>query len=342
MLINEIDTKDISVVVQGAIDKEYTPLCLKSIRKYLPESEIILSTWQNSEVNNLDYDILVLNEDPGYSLMSPFEVNNIKRQIVSTINGIKKSSRNYILKIRTDISLYGNRFLKFFRKYNKFNYDYKFVKERILVSSLPTRDPMDWEAPFCVSDWITFGLKGDSILLWDIKFPTYEEENWFNIHPRDIKVLYSYDALVARFNPEQHIIISFIKKFMKEIYCDNMFDNNDKAVKLNINILVNNFLVLSPKLYNFKFLKPLRNGDWYHILTYNKWLKYYNNEFNKRKIIPIDFEKLSYVKHMYNAKKRYFNNALKIENSKLRALKYIVNNKIQIIIILLFVYMTLI
>lgn len=41
MVINIIDTKDISVVVQGAIDKGYTPLCLKSIRKYLPESEII-------------------------------------------------------------------------------------------------------------------------------------------------------------------------------------------------------------------------------------------------------------------------------------------------------------
>ena len=45
MIVNGIDKKDISVVVQGAIDKEWTPLCLKSIRKYLPESEIILSTW---------------------------------------------------------------------------------------------------------------------------------------------------------------------------------------------------------------------------------------------------------------------------------------------------------
>ena len=64
MLINNIDTKDISVVVQGAIDKGYTPLCLKSIIKYLPESEIILSTWEGREVDNLDYDVLILSEDP--------------------------------------------------------------------------------------------------------------------------------------------------------------------------------------------------------------------------------------------------------------------------------------
>lgn len=329
MLINGIDTKDISVVVQGAIDKEYTPLCLKSIRKYLPESEIILSTWEGSEVENLDYDILVLNKDPGGFLMSPSEINNVKRQIISTINGINKSNRNYILKIRTDMCLCGNKFLHFFSKYNKFNYDYKFVEQRILVSSLPTRNPIDWETPYCISDWITFGFKKDTVLLWDIKFPSYEEENWFNIHPKDIKILYSYDVLIARFNPEQHIIISFIKKFMKDVYCNNMFDNNNKAIELNINILINNFLVLSPKLYNFKFLKPLRNGDWYHILTHNKWLKYYNKTFNeKRKLISIDFEKLSYIKHIYNAKKRYYNNGLKIENNKLKALRYILNNKI--------------
>lgn len=63
MVINVIDTKDISVVVQGAIDKGYTPLCLKSIRKYLSESEIILSTWEESDVENLGYDVLVLNKD---------------------------------------------------------------------------------------------------------------------------------------------------------------------------------------------------------------------------------------------------------------------------------------
>ena len=36
----------------------------------------------------------------------------------------------------------------------------------------------------------------------------------------------------------------------------------------------------------------------------------------------IDFEKLSYIKHIYNAKRRYYNNGLKIESNKLKALKY--------------------
>ena len=40
-----IKSEDISVVVQGAIVSNLTNNCLKSIRKYLPKAEIILSTW---------------------------------------------------------------------------------------------------------------------------------------------------------------------------------------------------------------------------------------------------------------------------------------------------------
>ena len=63
--MSKIKSKDISVVVQGAINSEVTPKCLESIRKYLPEAEIILSTWEGSDVVGLDYDKLVLNKDPG-------------------------------------------------------------------------------------------------------------------------------------------------------------------------------------------------------------------------------------------------------------------------------------
>ena len=38
--------KNISVVVQGPILPFQTAICLKSIRKFLPKAEIILSTWE--------------------------------------------------------------------------------------------------------------------------------------------------------------------------------------------------------------------------------------------------------------------------------------------------------
>ena len=52
-----ISSEEISVVVQGPLDKELTFECLSSIRKWLPGSEIILSSWQNSDTNELIYEL---------------------------------------------------------------------------------------------------------------------------------------------------------------------------------------------------------------------------------------------------------------------------------------------
>ena len=49
-----MDTKDISVIVQGAINKNETIKCLQSIRQYLPGAEIILSTWEGSNITDLE------------------------------------------------------------------------------------------------------------------------------------------------------------------------------------------------------------------------------------------------------------------------------------------------
>ena len=113
-----IKSKDISVVVQGAVDKS-TKKCLNSIRKYLPQAEIILSTWEGSNLKGLKYDILVPNKDPGGVLICPKTklYNNLNRQLLSTQNGLKKANRKYTIKFRTDFYLRGKEFLKYFDKF---------------------------------------------------------------------------------------------------------------------------------------------------------------------------------------------------------------------------------
>ena len=44
-LKDDIRTEEISFVIQGPIFPEYTEAVCKSIRKFAPGSEIILSTW---------------------------------------------------------------------------------------------------------------------------------------------------------------------------------------------------------------------------------------------------------------------------------------------------------
>ena len=74
-----MDTKDISVIVQGAINKNETIKCLQSIRQYLPGAEIILSTWEGSNITDLDYDNLILSKDPGAA------IRNLLKRLFITI-----------------------------------------------------------------------------------------------------------------------------------------------------------------------------------------------------------------------------------------------------------------
>jgi hypothetical protein len=102
-----ISSKDISVVVQGPIHKQdnLTKRVLESVRTHLPDAELILSTWKGSEVDGLNYDILVENHDPGTinNFLSGSE--NFLRQVTSTFSRLQASSRKYVLKSRTDVLL---------------------------------------------------------------------------------------------------------------------------------------------------------------------------------------------------------------------------------------------
>ena len=53
---NNIKSEEISVIVQGPIHKKRTKKTLQSIRTNLPNAEIILSTWEGSDVKGLDFD----------------------------------------------------------------------------------------------------------------------------------------------------------------------------------------------------------------------------------------------------------------------------------------------
>ena len=68
-----VNFEEISVVVSGPVifveNNEgrfnATSLGCKSIRKRLPGAEIVFSTWENEDVSEIDYDILVRSEDVG-------------------------------------------------------------------------------------------------------------------------------------------------------------------------------------------------------------------------------------------------------------------------------------
>jgi len=245
---------DISVVVQGGINRELTQKCLKSIRKYLPEAEIILSTWDGSEVLGLDYDILVLNKDPGgikhdYAIYNaPRSMNNFNRQLVSTQNGIKKANRKYILKLRTDLELTSAGFLNYWDEFSCRCEQYKLFNHRVLCSCLYSRENScqsgtGYPTPFHPSDFWFFG-ESEDLKNYFLSCPMQTKEessNWSFKYPTRVP----YFTALWRYAPEQTFCLNWVKKYYPNIQFDDWSDWNQENITLSNNILYNNFIFLS-------------------------------------------------------------------------------------------------
>ena len=242
-----ISSKDISVVVQGKIEPKYIGKCLKSIRKHLPEARIILSTWENEPVHNLDFDLLVINKDPGAFVFTiDGKYQNLNRQIVSTLNGIKKTSRKYVLKLRSDMLIRGTKFLSYFAKYQKRNKYCNILQERVLINSLYTRKPFSKNVPFLFhpSDWVMFGLKEDLLNIWDIPLaPEPQTSVYFKNHSNLSHVKGCY----TRWHAEQYIWMSFLHKNGIDFQFDNYMTYSPELAELSELSLVNNTLLLEYK-----------------------------------------------------------------------------------------------
>ena len=328
----KINSNEISVIVQGPVSETETLKCLKSVRRHLPEAEIILSTWEGSDISSFDglYDILVENKDPGNALLRENAgkklYNNLNRQLLSTQEGLKKASRKYAMKLRSDMILADDRFLNSFDRFQKHSENYVLFKHKILTCSLFTRFYIYCSAidkkiliPFHISDWWFFGLKEDIDKYFletePVKEPDFStyfsfEENKNKPNP--------YGKVKIKFAPEQYFGYSCFSRNFKDIYMQDSADFNDELCEKARQCLVNNFVILEFKhsgiyLNKYPYSKnEIMTGDQYMDL-YNfyryesEYKKYCDNDY----IITSDKqlfenEKLSYqylkiYKHFYKS-----------------------------------------
>ena len=307
-----INSKDISVVVQGAINKELTPKCLKSIRKYLPEAEIILSTWEGSDVSELDYNLLVLNKDPGgvkhdYAIYNtPRSMNNFNRQLVSTQKGIAKASCKYILKLRTDLELTSSNFLDYWDAFNCRDEEYKIFNHRVLCSCLYSREHScqsgsGYPTPFHPSDFWFFGLT-DDLKNYFLNSPLQTKEeggNWVFKYPTRVP----YFTPLWKYAPEQMFCVNWVKKYYPDLQFEDWSDWNTENIELSNNILYNNFIFLgyeqsgiySKKHSEAEAIQNIIQG----LITYKKFQDRYKEYCDNNYIIkkaPKDY-KIKLKKH---------------------------------------------
>ncbi len=289
-----ISVKEISVVVQGAIDKQLTPKCLESIRKYLPGAEIILSTWEGSDADGLDYDELLLNRDPGgykhdFAIYNqPRSMNNFNRQLVSTQNGVKKASRKYCLKLRSDIILKSASFLEYWEKFEIRDSKYELFSHRVLCGSLFSRENScqsgtGFPVPFHPSDFWFFGLIKD---LEDYfrgcpRQSEKEASNWNFKYPSRLP----YTTPLWRFAPEQCLCVNWVKKYYPDLQFEDWSDWSPETIELSNNILYNNFIFLGfeqSDIYSAKYLdvEAIKNKI-QGLITYRHFQEQYKNYCDK-------------------------------------------------------------
>ena len=297
-----INSNNISIVVQGAIDKKNTPECLKSIRKYLPEAEIVLSTWEGSNTEGLDYDVLVLNQDPKalvYNFVDDIK-NNFNRQLVSTQNGIEKITRPYCLKLRSDLLILNNDLLNYFEMFATRNNDYKIFEKKILCCSIYSREKScqmigtGSPTPFHPSDFWLFGLTKDlKDYFSDCLMQTPNEAgNWNFKYPNRLP----YTSMLWRFAPEQFFCVNWVKKHFPNLQFEDWSDWNADNIELSNNILYNNFIFLGLKqsgIYSPKHAWAFENEDKIQgLITYKHFQEQYKKYCDKSYQIPK--EKINY------------------------------------------------
>lgn len=259
-----MNAEHISVVVQGAVGAD-TAGCLKSIRKYLPEAQIILSTWENSNVSSLDglYDVLLLNKDPGAEVFDDFEnkANNLNRIIVSSRNGIACATRKYVLRLRSDLEIKNTKFLKLIDNFTVRNNEASLFKQRIFAYDIfsikyDVKNKIQQRALFHISDWCYFGLKEDLEEFFNIPLVIEPDfSRYFTNHEKQIDDIHT--TRLWKMSPEQYFVSQNAMKIFSDLDFQNYLDINEKNIKISEDFIINNFRVFSKSEWGIYTTKKL-------------------------------------------------------------------------------------
>ena len=290
----DIGYDEISVVIQGAIDKEYTPLSVQSVRRFLPGARIILSTWEDTDVTQIDYDEVVFNKDPG----APFfdKVNgsrhydNRNRLLVSTQGGVARATTKYTLKMRSDCILAGDGIVRNYGRYPKKTNELCLFKNKLVVGEQCNIMKLlfsDSCRPyvFHVSDWFCFGLTEDvQSYFIGTEIETAEQmtawhyKNDLYIPPDDIMGR----SASPRYNSEQYYFLSALRRKF-DIPYEDASDYSEEIERMSRVAIINNFEIVNIRDHEVINAKKQNKQAWNledsknaEFFTNTKYEKYYH------------------------------------------------------------------
>lgn len=245
-----IKSSDVSVIIQGPILNEITKKSIESINKYFPDSQIIISTWENEKTNGLFADKIIKSRDPGslkMTLGKRIRFNNTNRMIISTREGLKIADRKFSVRIRSDMFFNSNKLLRILEQ-KDFQAPDRYIEKRIIV--LQSHHPFRSPAIFAISDWFYAGLTVDLQKLYDL--PTQSLET-FELSKES--GLASWEKNITA---EQYIWKSFLIKLKEYSYVNTltyMKQNDIKLKKLYLKSILDFLIICNPKSVGVDSLK---------------------------------------------------------------------------------------
>lgn len=283
--MTEIKNSDITFLIQGQFNEAIKPN-LENINKLFPGSKVIFSTVESSREVEFKVDKFIVSEDPGnfhYSKQEGSGLNNINRQLVNTINGLRAVETKYAFKLRSDFIIYSRDFLNCYDSFVFTLNDSSFFSHHILACSYFTRSPRSARPyPFHISDLCFFGLTTDLLNLFDIPLmPDCEVE----VKKNDLSFLQN------RYFPEQYLFINFLRKVGREVNCEFTNDVNEQNIIDTEKLFAFNFILLNFEQFGVQptkntFSKKGRANTFRTCITHVEWLRLYKKYVDPNFDVP--------------------------------------------------------
>lgn len=296
--------RDITFIIQGPVYPEITNQTIASVRKFFPDTKIIFSTCNPEYTNILEnYDEMIISDDPGsftYADRPGEKENNINRQIVSTLAGLKACKTKYAMKLRSDFILTSNDFLQFWDEFLSFDRTYQIFEHKLLACTYFARNPSsDMPFPFHPSDLAFFGYTKDLINLFDIALMTKDQAYW------NLKDRHQYQYV-----PEQYLFINCLRKNGVKISCDCYNDCTPENIEQTERFFASNFIFLTFDQFNLQpskttFSIKVHPNAFKSCYTHIEWQKLYNKYVDNTYAVPQKDPERAKIGKLYGNYKKY-------------------------------------
>ncbi len=272
---------DITVVIQGPYNPGLTEQGVRSVARILPGAKIVLSTWEGTVLPPALREAVaavLYNADPGgmeiaglvtaeQQAFHALKVCNINRHLCSSLAGLRRVDTPYAMKLRSDMALVHDDFLKYFELFATCRGADQVTRSKVVTGA--AWSPMR-SFSLTVQDFVWFGRSDDLLDIFDIKpLPSKCDLSKFGKSARDRTLLIA----------EQYILREFLEKY-RHVPLEDCRHISPFLVDFSKRLISSNFICVPSYRYGVQFFRHLAHinrkqrftWNWIYDASFTEWL----------------------------------------------------------------------